>query len=261
MPLAEALKELGFPKNCQKIYRHLFECGPETAGNLSKNFNITRPSVYDALRILIKKDLVTFQKMNNKKVFQATDSKYLTDLLQTRIELLGEKEKAVKSFPQNSNKNNSFFEPNIRLYNGTEGLFQGLKDVNWHENIEIAGMWPDLNLLEHLGKESIDFLLAKYAQKNIRFRLVWKLNCMNNLLREFPQFSELPFIESRVAPPGMDWGVGFLTYADKSSYIVPPSNFLLCIVQSPQLSDLMRLLFEQVWKISKPVKRATTKRR
>ena len=58
----------------------------------------------------------------------------------------------------------------------------------------------------------------------------------------------------RIAPEKMTWNMGHAIYDDKVAFISSKKEAFGFIVHSQDFADLMRVQFEEIWDISKPVK-------
>lgn len=247
--------ELRLPLNSQKIFSVLIEKGPSNARMLSERLDIPRPSIYDNLKILISKGLVTERMEENKKVFCVDDIKNIPLLLQEKIKgLQSEKENIEKILPSLL-KQTSFFEPKIRFYSGHEGLQQIMNQAIFHHNTETIIMWPMSEMIKVLGKEFLSDLNIKRIKRNISIRGIWPKDKKVNL-------KEYPFLgigaghlrEIRFAPKGMTWDMGYWMYEDKVAFISSQKEAFGFVVHSRDFCNLIKAQFNAIWSISTPVK-------
>src|SRR3989344_8011135 len=129
-------KELGLSKLLQTIYIYLLQNGASSARQFAENLNIPRPSVYDNLKVLIQKGLVTERSEENKKIFQVDNLENLPQLVKTKIDTLEKERKELEKILPTLAQNFDSIEPKIKFYSGVEGVKQVLNDVLWYENIE-----------------------------------------------------------------------------------------------------------------------------
>lgn len=84
----QVLLEVGLSETEAKCYVALLKLGSGMAGQVTKQAQINRTNVYDALDRLIEKGLVSYVVAANRKVFEPADPKRFKELLHEKEELL-----------------------------------------------------------------------------------------------------------------------------------------------------------------------------
>ena len=245
-------EELGLSALTQKVFNELLDKGPSTAKQLADKVNIPRPSVYDHLKILIQKGLVMEKIMDGKKVFLIDDIKNIQELLDNKIKLLQEeKQKFDVSLPSILNKV-AIVEPQIKFYSGKEGVKQVLNHIMTNQNIETELFWPMSEMLKVLGPEYLEELNVKRIKRNIYLRAIWPSDKRINV-HKYPYLAgdEEHLRELRFAPKGMTWDMGYWMYENRVAFLSSEKEGFGFVVHSKEFADLMRLQFEQMWKISR----------
>jgi sugar-specific transcriptional regulator TrmB len=247
-------EELGLSETTQKVFNDLVSNGATTARQLAERIGIPRPSVYDHLKILIKKGLVTERNEENKKVFHIDNIQNIKELLNDRIKSLeNEKKQFEISLPSLLQKV-AFLEPQIKFYSGKEAMKQVMNHIMLNRNIETELFWPMSEMMKILGPEYLEELNKKRVQRNIFIRAIWPEN--KNLDREkypYLKSNEETLRDLRIAPEGMSWNMGYWMYEDRVFFLSSEKEGFGFVVHSKDFSDLIRLQFEQIWKISKPI--------
>ena len=108
----EMLENIGFSKNEAKVYLTVLRLGSCTATEITKESNIHRSNVYDALESLIKKGCVAYVFKKDVKNFEATNPENLRNIL---------KEKQVSLsviLPQLLEKRKAKQEMSVYIYEG-----------------------------------------------------------------------------------------------------------------------------------------------
>lgn len=246
--LNEILKELNLPETARRIYLRLVEGGPVSARQLAEYLSIPRPSVYDNLKVLIALDLVVEHEEENKKMFSADDAQNLSRLLNEKVDSLKAKEKELKKMLPKLKKETKSFEPKIKFYSGAEGIKQVLKDMLWYENIETYTMWPISEMVD-------TDLNRKRIRRNISIKGIWPQDKAVNLMENpFLGVGKKHLRELRLAPKGMSWDMSYWVYDDKVAFISSKQESFGFVVHSRDFAELTKAQFEQIWKISKPIK-------
>ncbi|KKP33264.1 MAG: hypothetical protein A2312_00460 [Candidatus Staskawiczbacteria bacterium RIFOXYB2_FULL_32_9] len=249
------LKEIGFSDNCIRIYTRLLETGYSSARQLAENLNMPRPTIYDNLRLLIDSGLVTEKIEDNKKLFGADDVKNLQHLIHTKIDDLKKKDKMITDILPTLNLNIKALEPKIKFYSGTTGIKQVLKDMLWYKDIESLSMWPISEMVKILGKEYHEDLNRRRIRQNISVKAIWPNdNVIDAKINTFLGVGKKHKRKLRLAPRSMTWNMGYWLYADKVAFVSSKNEGFGFLIHSQEFSDLIRVQFEQIWKISKPIK-------
>jgi len=248
-------KELGLSKLLQTIYIYLLQNGASSARQLAENLNIPRPSVYDNLKVLIQKGLVTERSEENKKIFQVDNLENLPQLVKTKIDTLEKERKELEKILPTLAQNFDSIEPKIKFYSGVEGVKQVLNDVLWYENIETHSMWPISEMIAVLGGDYFAEHNRKRIRRNISIRAIWPRDRAISFEDHPALGTGKGFLrEIRFAPKGMIWDMGYWNYGDKVAFVSSRKETFGFIIHSKDFSQLLRTQFEVIWKESKPLK-------
>jgi sugar-specific transcriptional regulator TrmB len=246
-------QELGLSDVTQKVFNDLVANGATTASKIADRVGISRPSVYDHLKTLIQKGLVTERKEEYRKVFQIDDVRNIQELLNDKIKSLeNEKKQFDLSLPSLLQKV-ATVEPQIKFYTGKEGMKQVMNHIMLNRNIETVLFWPMSEMMKVLGSEYLKELNEKRVKRNIFVRAIWPADKVLNT-EEYPYLKagEDTLRELRLAPVGMTWNMGYWLYEDKVAFLSSEKEGFGFVVQSKDFANLMKLQFEEIWKISTP---------
>lgn len=243
--------ELGLAPLTQRVFTELVQGGPMAARQLADKAGMPRPSVYDHLRILMNHGLVAEKSQDGKKVFHVDDVRNIEELVDSKIKALqSEKKKFSESLPSLLKKVASI-QPQIRFYSGKEGVKQVLSHIMLNRDIETMLMWPMSEMMKVLGAEYLEELNEKRIRRNIYLRAIWPEDKKLDT-KKFPYLSgdEEHLRELRFAPKGMTWDMGYWMYEDKVAFLSSEKEGFGFVVQSKDFSHLMKIQFEEIWKIS-----------
>jgi sugar-specific transcriptional regulator TrmB len=252
--ISKVFQQLGIPENAIHVYEQLMSGGALTARQLSEQLGLPRPSVYDYLKLLQRHGLVVERSQDNKKVFQLDDVRHLPQLVQQKIEQLASAEKQLRRDLPQLLKRSQSVEPKIKFYPGVDGVKQIFLDALWEENVAMLSMWPMSEMIQILGKEFHENFHRRRIRQHISIRTLWPRD-RNVPVDEYPYLGTgKRFLrEQRLAPSGMTWDMGYLLYKQKVGFISPQREAFGLTLQSQAFTDLMRVQFEVMWKISKAV--------
>ena len=112
-----ALKELGLTNREIEIYLKLLEQGESSAAELAKDSSISRTHVYEALKTLIEKGLVSSVTKNFKKYYLATDPDKLLHILKETENKITNLIPSLLKLKKPQAK-----APKIEIFEGKEGM-------------------------------------------------------------------------------------------------------------------------------------------
>lgn len=245
-------EELGLSPITEKVFNDLITKGPGTARQLADRINIPRPSVYDHIKILIKNGLVAEKDDNGKKHFFVDDIGSIQELISDKIKILElEKVKFSNSLPSLLKKV-SFVEPQIKFYSGKDGLKQVLNHIMLNSNIETMLMWPMSEMMKVLGPDYLETLNEKRVKRNIFLRVIWPMDKKLDV-KKYPYLGsgEDHLRDLRFTPKEMTWDMGYWMYEDRVAFLSSEKEGFGFVVHSRDFANLMKVQFEQIWKISK----------
>jgi sugar-specific transcriptional regulator TrmB len=243
--------ELGLSDLTQKVFSELVSRGPTPARMLADRVGIPRPSVYDHLKILIQHGLVTEKVEDGKKLFCMDDLKNIQELIEDKITTLQAEKKKFDASLSQLLKKTAFIEPQVKFYSGKEGVKQVLNHIMLNRNIETVLMWPMSEMMKVLGPEYLEELNDKRVKRNIFLRVIWPRDKRLDT-KKFPYLGtgDDHLRELRFAPEGMTWEMGYWMYEDKVAFLSSEKEGFGFVVHSRDFAELMRVQFEQIWKIS-----------
>lgn len=251
----QIFEELGLPIITQRVFDDLINRGPSTARQLADRLGLPRPSVYDHLKLLIKRGLVTERQGEGKKLFLIDNLKNIEELLQEKINHLEqEKIKFGHSLPALLKKV-EFIEPQIKFYSGREGVKQVMNYIMINRNIETLLMWPMSEMMKVLGPEYLEELNVKRIQRKISIRGIWPQDKRLDA-KKYPYLGagQEHLRELRLAPKNMTWDMGYWMYEDKVAFLSSEKEGFGFVVHSQDFANLIKVQFNAIWQISEPVK-------
>ena len=100
--LKKILKKLDFSEKESLVYLSILILSQATPANIAKDININKTTVYDILKILLEKDLVSKYKKSSKTYFNALDPERLLGYLERekeeKIKIIDRQKELVKQF-------------------------------------------------------------------------------------------------------------------------------------------------------------------
>lgn len=144
--ISAALRRLDMSDGEQAIYLSLLREGRATARLLADRTGLTRPSVYDQLKKLIALNLVVELDVEGKAHFAAGEIKHLDALLSDRIDRLEQSRQLLLDALPDIKAGLDTVTPKIRFFEGEDGMKQLMKDIMWHDHINLLALWNDTEM-------------------------------------------------------------------------------------------------------------------
>ncbi len=248
-------EELNIPENPRRVFKDLIESGPSTARKISERLDIPRPSIYDHLKILIEKGIVTERLGDNKKIFVIDNAENILDLIQDKINYLTKEKDIVKHTLPSLMSGIGHEEPKVKFFSGRDGLKQIMNQIMLNRNIDTILMWPMSEMMEVLGKEYLEELNVRRIEKNISIRGIWPKD-KKLKLKDYPFLGvgKSHLRELKIAPAGMSWNMGYWMFNDKVGFLSSRKEMFGFIIQSKDFTELLKTQFEAMWQISTSLK-------
>ena len=242
--LTNILDQLGLQTPEQTIYLSLLREGQATARMLAARTSITRPSVYDQLKLLRKRGLVVELDIDNKTYFSPTNPEQLTTLLDERIDQLEYNRAVLKTELPSLLSSLDLVQPKIRFFEGREGLQQLMKDMLWHEKMEILVLWPYTTMIEVLGEEFLNWFNERRQKRHISIRTLWPAH---EKKRSHIFETDKADVERRYIKKTQATDMGYIVYKNKVMFLSSSKETFGFIVDSAEFAALQRMQFETLW--------------
>jgi sugar-specific transcriptional regulator TrmB len=125
------LEGLDLRESEARIYLQLLESGPVSIRQLASSTGINRGSVYDGLKQLLARGLVSFTQTGERRKFEAENPDKIFELINEKKQRLNQVQKAAESIVPGLSKRGLRLtgEPTMRFYEDDEGVAAILRDV------------------------------------------------------------------------------------------------------------------------------------
>jgi HTH-type transcriptional regulator, sugar sensing transcriptional regulator len=244
MNFIELLKKIGFSENKAKVYLACLELGKATASQIAKEAKVVRTTIYKILEELKSQGFVEADAKLHGKTFKAQNPQKLVESLEQQKNL------AQEFLPDFMNIfSETKFKPKLKFYEGKEGVKKVFEDILNYQNITVLTFSPIKNVLQIFGKTYSRHFTEKRAKQKI-----WRQD-----LRQFTdeQFhsSEWEFYASdksllrevKILPKNLTFDALIQVYENKISVILSEKENFAFIVESKELSDFMKKVFNFFW--------------
>ena len=237
MEAEKALKEFGLNQKQAKIYLATLELGSATVNRIAKKAGIARSSSYDILEELVKIGIAS--QMTKKKIlyFAVEEPKKVVTLAKQKAEIL------ETALPQlNAIYGLAKNRPQVRFFQGKESIKQ-----IYHEIIE--------DKKEGLIFSSVEDLFSKFKEIHLNFVEQRKKNSIpvrilirDSELARKRQASGVKDLRTIKILPKTYPHQGFVaTFGNKIAYFSFVNDYVAVIIESKELADIQRAMFEYLW--------------
>lgn len=239
------LQKLGLNEKEVKIYLASLELGYATAQDIAKKSGINRATTYFIIDGLIKKGLITQIEKNKKTYFAAEDPKGLSVIIENKIKEAEETKNVFNDILPHleSIYNLAAEKPIIRYYEGIEGLKAMRVEFLKTTGKEVVGFTAIDPLMKYFPKHEEEHTL-KRVQKGIKSRVIYTSG-----KGPVPAATNLKLLrEARYVPPEkFNFTSDISVYENRVSLTFLREKLGGVIIESKELADTMRAIFELSW--------------
>jgi len=250
MDIEKPLEEIGLTKNEVKVYLALMEIGLTTTSAIIKKIGINTSKVYESLDRLLKKGLVSYTIIRNKKHWQAEEPDRIKEFLNDEKKKIEQKERKLNLIiPKLQSKRKH--EEEITEYS----IFEGIKGVKTARekifNVLKRGGTLYLILSSYPKEEKLESYWLDFqkrrARKGIKCKYIFSKEFKElGKKREKILLTEARYVKSEILSPtwieiyGDNVGIGVLGYK--------PSVFL---IKNKDIAKSFLNYFEKLWGLAK----------
>jgi len=258
MEIKKILSLFGLREIEINLYEKLFYGGQMSASILAKQVGISRTSVYDLLKWLIDIGLIVETTANNAKSFVVQPPEKLKLLLEEKEKAISQAQQLLPEIQNIYQQRKGAIKPRFQVFEGKEALQQMVKDLLLYKDITAQVFWSVKKPLDLLSPEFFSQYHEKRVKSNIRLQAIWpKEQIPTNKTHSFLSMAKELKRDVRIAPPNLDFSMGYAIYGNTVRFISNQKNFGF-LVESQELADMMRNQFKIIWDISKPTKESLT---
>jgi predicted transcriptional regulator len=236
--IEETLHELGLGRNDVKVYLTLLKGGKSTIATIATKSGVHRVNVYDALKNLRERGLVSSIEQEKKKIFVANDPQNIELILKSRDEKVRATIPQLKAFYEMT-------ENKAQIFEGWEGVKRTINDmIMTGKDIEAFGI-PKL-LPDTLGAFLVTFHRDRIAKK-IRIRHIYNEDAHERI----KWLNSIKYSEAKYLPPEYSVPATTLVYGNKTAFWIWSKEPFCVIIESEKMADAYRKYFEILYKIAK----------
>ncbi|HCP09027.1 MAG TPA: hypothetical protein DIT25_04505 [Candidatus Moranbacteria bacterium] len=239
--LQKELLEAGLNENEAGIYLAALELGETTVSRLARKSGIKRTTAYLVIESLKEKGLISSLKKESASVFFAEDPRKLHEIMEER------KQKIDKIMPQLLAFTNLIDrKPEIKFYEGKEGVNEVLKDMLKYPNSEVVG-WISEDYVVYFTEDFfINYFIPTRVKKKISVRSISPdTHLMRNIVEKTAPSSirKVKFIKSEKFNVSIEMNI----YGKNKISLLSCEEEIGLIIRSQKIHDSLKSIFEVSW--------------
>ncbi len=255
--LETLLQRLGLEPSEQATYQALLDHGSLQASVLAKRTGANRATQYLFLKRLIEKGFVTQSLKQGLKVFTAEPPEKLLALYDEKIALLQQDQKLFQELLPllQAKQGEKLITPKFQIFEGADGLKQVLKDMLLYHDMETQAYWPIKKMIEILSPEFFRIHNIERIKRHLYTRAIWpKSEQVDLKTHPYLGVGEEFEREIRLAPPGINFTMGYWIYGNKVAFLSSRKEQYGYIIESAELAEMLLSQFDLMWNASRPLK-------
>lgn len=238
-----SLEKIGFSNKKARVYLALLELGNAVPADIAKKAQMKRTTVYNILPELLADGLVKTSVTQKKKIYFIEDTRDLLERTRAQQVVLQD------VLPELAALHNVIsVKPRIRFLEGAAGALDFF-------HATLAYSRPGDVIYEFVGPKAFYTMLPKdiannyvpdRVRKKIRIRIIASPSDVADAMAERAEqeLREIKFVEEL----DRDFNAAMVVYAHHVGFISFTENFTGVILESVEISRMMRAMFEKMWK-------------
>jgi sugar-specific transcriptional regulator TrmB len=243
MDLETQLAEIGISGKLYSAYMASLELGEASVNQIATRASLERTTAYNVIERLQQEGLVIVLDRDGKRIVTPQDPQAMLRRAEERRRALSDLMPQLRSL-----YNSSRVKPEIRFYEGEEGVATVLWDTLTARSKMLRGILSMAELLESPGFEKMERYIVERVRKGI------VLKALRSSAKDTDSIWSGPdaLREVRHAPEHIILAMTSYIYDDKVAIISSKREDYGMIIQSQDFANLHAAMFDGLWAISTP---------
>jgi sugar-specific transcriptional regulator TrmB len=251
--LISYLEELGLNHSEARVYiAGIGYARPAGVHELQKQCELKRPTVYHNLNLLEERGLVSKVRSQNRTLYTFSSPNQLEWLVQQEIRNSKAKLRSVASFIREFDEVSPLqTATSVRHFEGAEGVKQAIESALYCKNPEWLVIAPFNNFFRQFDKNFSRYYLVTRKRHEIRSRTLWEKPDPGGRKLTKEEVSER---QPRYLPNVMQgkFTATIIIFDEKVAIIQSINELSAILIESKDISDTYRAMFEGLWGASRP---------
>jgi HTH-type transcriptional regulator, sugar sensing transcriptional regulator len=250
--LEKNLEKAGLSPKEVKIYLAGLKAGPVLASFLARKTGINRPNVYDNLKLLAKKGLVSTTGGKYSQRFVMEDPVNLERYLERKKKEVDKMKGFLKmAIPEVEVViNEKAGAPNVKFIDGEEGLKNAVLDSLKTENEEILAVVATQEFFGTLGIDFTKYYVEQRIKNNIKTKTI-RVKSHEDYEEKYFHEHEEQLRDMRYAPENISFSESYFIYNNIVVYLSSQKENFGLVVESAEHAEMMRNMFGVLWEASR----------
>lgn len=237
MDTEKALKQFGLNQKQAKIYLATLELGSAPVNKIAKKATIARSSAYDILEELVVMGIASQMTKKKVKYFAVEDPKKIVNLAKQRTEAL------ESVLPQlNAVYGLAKHRPQVRFFEGKESIKHVFEEI-LEDGKEFVSFGSIDHLFSTMGDYHLEFVKRR-IKKGIPVRVIGQDTPKG---RERQELGPKELRSIKLLPKDYNYQGNTFVFGNKIAYISFVKDYVVVIIDSKELADIQRAMFEYLW--------------
>jgi len=245
----DALKEAGLTNGEVKVYLALLELGSSTTGKIVEKSGVARSIIYQLLKKLMQKGLVSFITKSKTKYYEAASPKKIIECIERRKKELEESKKKVEQLlpklilKQQLTEHNeaNFYQGYKGVITAHEKLYTKLKRGEKYYYFGIPAFQPKpMQLYWQRDHE-------RRVKEGIKCKLLFNADTNPAIIKQRNTYEGS---ESRLMPPGIVTPAMIGIFQDTTLISLQNPTPMTIEIINQEVADSFKSYFEMFWKMS-----------
>ncbi len=246
MNIAQALKELGLPKNKTDVYLAVLQMGRGSVQEIAAKCGIARTTVHEILLQLSELGLVGYTANGKTRVYVAESPQKLLTLQDNRAKMIRNILPELELLC-----NTEGTRPKVRFYDGAEGVKTVFDDTLTASDKVLYGILSMEDLYAVAGKVYMDHYVRRRVRAGIHL----------NVIRSESKDVEVAWTSSnnedrdvRYNPSYLIFPMTVYLYDNKVALLGTKKEHFGMIIESPDLYKTMKNFYDILWDLSRKIR-------
>lgn len=237
----QELEKVGLNESEIKVYLALLELGETNISRIAKKSGIKRTTTYLVMDSLGGKGLVNVFKKKNKAVFYAEDPRKIQEIMEDRKKSIDRIMPELLAFTNVIDK-----KPNIRYFEGRDGIKDLFKDILKYPDQEVLEMYSESYAQDFEEKFFSEYFTPERVAKKIWVRAILP---NNEIIRKLAASNETQLRKIKLLKPEeYNIKIELNIYGKNKISIISFKEEIGLIIESERIYESMKNIFELMWK-------------
>ena len=241
----ELLTQIGLSRREAKVYLAALELGGVNISQIAKYINFERANLYPIVGRLVNQKFLEISFSGKRKVYKAVNPKYFLKIINKK------KKELTKSLPVLMDLyQKTPHIPDIRYFEYASGIKRIMEEtLEMPKNSEILAYSSVDKAYKYL-QEFVSDYLEKRVKKKIRVRMITEDTSLaqKQIKKDRQELRESRLVLKKDYPTGFNNEINI--FGDKIA-IISYKQMMGVIIESKDLSDTQRTIFELAWENTK----------